>query len=220
MKITRLFTVVMISMVLTACGSKESASSVAESEAIVETDGLSEGSEEIPAVEITEKAQETEGGKSITPERSENKKEAGEEKSKNASKKDDNSAVNLTGAQEKQKSQGLYEDNFAVESSVAAEFAEKIKAAVANKDMEALADLTAFPVYVGIAEHGVNTREEFIALGADTVFTTGLIESVEGADTSNLSPSMAGFSISKDGKSNIIFGVVEGKLAISGINYE
>lgn len=119
-----------------------------------------------------------------------------------------------------QEKNSVYEDNFAVEPSGAAAFADKIKAAVADKDIEALADLTAFPVYVGIAEGGVETREAFIALGADKVFTPGLMASVEGADTSDLSPSMAGFSISKDGKSNIIFGVVEGRLAISGINYE
>lgn len=122
-------------------------------------------------------------------------------------------------AETEQKTEGVYEDNFAVEAGDAKAFAEKIQAAVAAKDIEALADLTAFPVYVGIVG-GVEDREAFIALGADTVFTTGLMESVEGADVSNLSPSMAGFSISKEGKENIIFGVVEGRLAISGINYE
>lgn len=119
-----------------------------------------------------------------------------------------------------QTTEGVYEDNFAVKTSGAEAFADKIKTAVAAKDMEALADLTAFPVYVGIVEGGVENREAFIALGAEKVFTPELIESVEGADISNLLPSMAGFSISKDGKANIIFGVAEGRLAISGINYE
>lgn len=66
----------------------------------------------------------------------------------------------------------------------------------------------------------METREAFLALGTENVFTPELMESVGGADISSLSPSMAGFSISKDGKSNIIFGVVEGRLAINGINYE
>lgn len=110
-------------------------------------------------------------------------------------------------------------DNFSIDASKVKAFAEKIKTVVAAKDLEALADLTAFPVYVGIVG-GVENRETFIALGTEKVFTPELTESVEGADISNLSPSMAGFSISKDGKANIIFGVVEGKLAISGINYE
>lgn len=117
-------------------------------------------------------------------------------------------------------SEDVYEDNFAVEPSAAAAFAEKIKAAVAARDLEALADLTDFPVYVSIANDIVQTREDFTGLGAENVFTPGLISSVEGADTSMLPPSMAGFSVSKDGKSNIIFGVVDGRLAISGINYE
>lgn len=113
-----------------------------------------------------------------------------------------------------------YEDNFAVGTGAAKAFAEKIKTAVADGDMEALADLTSFPVYVGIAEGGVvETREDFLALGAEKVLTAGLVSSIEGADISNLSPSMAGFSISEDGKANIIFGVVDGSLAISGINY-
>lgn len=110
-------------------------------------------------------------------------------------------------------------DNFSVDAGEVKAFAEKIKAAVAAKDIEALADLTAFPVYVGIVGV-VENREAFIALGAEKVFSPDLTESVEGADTSDLSPSMAGFSVSKDGKANIIFGIVEGKLAISGINYE
>lgn len=122
--------------------------------------------------------------------------------------------------QENQKSEASYEDNFAVDTSAAAAFADKVKVAVAAKDMDALADLTAFPVYVGIAENGIETREDFMALGAEKVFTPELTESIEGADTSNLQPSMAGFSISKDGGPNIIFGVVNGKLAISGINYQ
>lgn len=127
---------------------------------------------------------------------------------------------NTAASQENQTPEASYEDNFAVDTSAAAAFADKVKAAVAAKDMDALADLTAFPVYVGIAEDGVETREDFMALGAEKVFTPELTESIEGADTSNLQPSMAGFSISKDGGPNIIFGVVNGKLAISGINYQ
>lgn len=196
MKIKRLITVVMISTVLTACGSKETVSPVTESgTTVVEK-------EEIPIVEIENAAKPAENAESV-------KTIAGKIK-------DENSAESQTG----QKTRDVYEDNFAVETSETEAFADKIKTAVAAKDIEALADLTSFPVYVGIAGGGVENREAFIALGAEKVFTPGLIESVEGADISNLTPSMAGFSISKDGKANIIFGVVEGRLAISGINYE
>ena len=47
-------------------------------------------------------------------------------------------------------------------------FADRIKEAVAAKDLEALADLTSFPVYVGLpdTDGAVNTREDFLALGA------------------------------------------------------
>lgn len=114
----------------------------------------------------------------------------------------------------------VYEDNFAVDSKAAKEFAEKVKEAAAQKDLEALAELTAFPVYVGLPDAGVvETREDFLNLGAEAVFTDELLESVEKADIENFQPSMAGFSISDGGTANINFGVADGKLAINGINY-
>ena len=45
------------------------------------------------------------------------------------------------------------------------------------------------------------------------------MDSIERADESNLSPSMAGFSLSAEGRPNMIFGVRDGKLTIQGINY-
>lgn len=113
-----------------------------------------------------------------------------------------------------------YEDNFAVDSAAAKEFAKRVKDAVAKKDLEGLAELTAFTVYVGLpGVGGVETREGFLTLGADAVFTEGLMESVTAADIDNLQPSRAGFSISHGGTANINFGVRDGVLAISGINY-
>lgn len=113
-----------------------------------------------------------------------------------------------------------YEDNFAVDSEAAKAFAEKIKDAAARKDMEALAELTAFPVYVGLpGVDVVETEEDFLRLGADAVFTDDLLESVEKADIDNFQPCMAGFSISDGRTASINFGVADGKLAINGINY-
>lgn len=113
-----------------------------------------------------------------------------------------------------------YEDNFAVDSKAAKEFAEKVKVAAANKDLEALADITAFPVYIGLPDVGiVETKEDFLKLGAETVFTEDLLKSVETAEIEDFQPSMAGFSISDGGTCNINFGVVDGILAINGINY-
>lgn len=56
-----------------------------------------------------------------------------------------------------------YEDNFAVDSKTAKGFAEKVKDAVAKKDLEALAELTLFPVYVGLPNvGGVESKEDFL----------------------------------------------------------
>lgn len=118
-----------------------------------------------------------------------------------------------------QSSEG-YEDNFAVDSKAAKEFAGKIKEATAQKDLEALAELTAFPVYVGLPDVGVvETKEDFLNLGAEAVFTDELLESIEMADIENLQHSMAGFPISDGRTASINFSVVDGVLAINGINY-
>ena len=113
-----------------------------------------------------------------------------------------------------------YEDNYAVDSKAAKNFAEEVKAAVARKDLEALAALTSFPVYVGLPDVSmVKTKEDFLNIGAESVFTDELVKSIEDADIDNFQPSMAGFSISAGGTTNINFGVVDGMLAITGINY-
>lgn len=118
--------------------------------------------------------------------------------------------------------ESTYEDNFAVDTNTAAAFGGKIKEAVAGKDIEKLADLTTFPVYVGLTEEGmvVETWEDFIALGAEKLFTEEMVKSIAGADEKSLSPSMAGFTLyDGDDAPSITFGVQEGRLGISGINY-
>lgn len=113
-----------------------------------------------------------------------------------------------------------YEDNFAVDAQAAKEFAGKVKDAISKKDLDALASLTAFPVYVGLpGVDVVKTKEDFLKLGTEAVFTEELVKSVQLADIDNLQPSMAGFSISGGGTGNINFGVTDGVLAINGINY-
>ncbi len=114
----------------------------------------------------------------------------------------------------------MYEDNFAVDSKAAMAFAKKIQEAVAQKDLEALAELTAFPVYVGLPDVGVvETKEDFLNLGAEAVFTDELLESVQNADMDHFQPSMAGFPVSDGGTASINFGVTDGVLAVNGINY-
>ena len=90
-----------------------------------------------------------------------------------------------------------------------------------EKDLEKLADLTAYPVYVGFPEGSmtIESREDMIAQGAEKIFTQELIDSVGAADETALIPSMAGFVLSDGGKTNIIFAVSDGDLAIVGINY-
>lgn len=122
--------------------------------------------------------------------------------------------------EEATKTAAEYADNFAVDSQAAKEFAQKIKDAAAKKDLETLAELTVFPVYVGLPDVGVvETKEDFLKLGAETIFTEELLKSVELADIENLQPSMAGFSVSGEGTANINFGVSDGTLGINGINY-
>lgn len=94
-------------------------------------------------------------------------------------------------------------------------FAEKIQAAVSAKDMDALADLCAYPLAVNGEE--VDSREAFLGLGADTVFTEERCAVIEAVDVSALEETMAGV-IMGDGTPNIIFKSVDGELCITGIN--
>lgn len=114
-----------------------------------------------------------------------------------------------------------YRDNFDVDEKEAAEFGRMIKEAVAQRDVEGLADLTGFPVYVGLADGiVVETRDAFIALDVEELLPEDMITSMAAADENSLSPSMAGFNLcGSDGAPSITFGVRDGSLAVSGINY-
>lgn len=114
-----------------------------------------------------------------------------------------------------------YEDNFAVDSEAAAAFGKKVKEAVAEQDIDTLADLASYPLYVGFKDGSVTVKsaDGLIGLGAEKVFTPEMQESVGNADETALSPSMAGFALYTGNGPNILFGVVNGKLAIQGINY-
>lgn len=112
-------------------------------------------------------------------------------------------------------------DNFSVDMETVAAMGKDIKAAVEAKDLDALAELTSYPVYVGLeGVKGVETKEDFLALGADAIFTDELVQSVTGADETALEASKAGFTLSSgDSSANVIFGVVDGELKVTGINY-
>lgn len=114
-----------------------------------------------------------------------------------------------------------YTDNFMVPEEEITAFSGKVKEAVADRDMDALASLASYPLYVGFKDGGVSagSPEELAALGTDRIFTPELAAAVEAAGDETLSPSMAGFVLKKDGTPNIVFGVSEGVLAVKGINY-
>ena len=46
-----------------------------------------------------------------------------------------------------------------------------------------------------------------------------LVSEIAGADPGGLAPSKAGFALSASGRPNVVFSVVDGRLAIVGINY-
>ena len=131
------------------------------------------------------------------------------------------SSADSTPAESTSTAEGAYEDNFAVPTEDATAFAKKIQDAVAAEDLDALADLVNYPVYVALGDGSViETKEDLIALGADKIFTPELKDSMANADLSELSPSMAGFTLYSTGDGpNITFNVQNGVLGISGINY-
>ena len=96
-----------------------------------------------------------------------------------------------------------------------AAFAEQIKEAVADKDMDALAELCAYPLAVN--GEVIETREAFMELGADVIFTEERCAVIEAVDVSALEDTMAGV-IMGDGTPNIIFKSVDGELGITGLN--
>ncbi len=94
-------------------------------------------------------------------------------------------------------------------------FAEQIQTAVAAKDIEALADLCFYPLAVN--GEVVDSKEAFIELGADVIFTEERCAVIEAVDVSILEETMAGVAMG-DAVPNIIFKSVDGKLGITGIN--
>ena len=111
-------------------------------------------------------------------------------------------------------------DNYAdleekgAEGEVAA-FAEQIQTAMADQDLEALADLCAYPLAVN--GEVVETKEDFMELGANVIFTEERCAVIAAVDVSTLEETNAGV-IMGDATPNIIFKSVDGELGITGIN--
>lgn len=98
----------------------------------------------------------------------------------------------------------------------------QIKTAVADRDMEELAQYVAYPCYIGIPDViAVRSEEEFEALDVDQVLTEELVDVIENTDIDSLELYDAGYVVSgESGKPNITIGTGEdGKVGITGFNY-
>ena len=105
-----------------------------------------------------------------------------------------------------------------LEQSEIKPFAEKVQKAVADKDMEALAGLCAYPVYVSLGEgQGEEIADEaaFLKMDAGQIFTESLLKEIADTDVDTLEQFGAGVIM---GEENIIFNNVDGQAAITGIN--
>ena len=214
----------MMSLWLAACGQAGGGQNVQTEPSVVETVQETRNSEETPVAEETQAAQTEAPAESTAPTETETpvQTEAPAQAATDAAETEAAAGSEAASSStEETQASGGYADNFAVDSEAAAAFGTQIKDAVAAQDIEALADLASFPLYVGFTDESVNvtSREEFVALGAERIFTPELVDSVGNADVNGLSPSMAGFALSSNDGPNIIFSVVNGALAIQGINY-
>lgn len=203
-KFKLIFAVGMLSLAMAGCGQEDTLSTVEPTQMTEESSAAEES-----AAESTEEATESSAEASESEEASVEETPSSEEAASSE-------------ATEGTSDEKTFTDNFSVDSESAAAFGKQVKDAVAAKDLEGLADLMFFPTYLGFPEEyeKVETREDFIAFGADVIFTDGLLESVAAADENSLSASRAGFCLNKGvGEANVVFGVAEGKLAVMGINY-
>lgn len=101
-----------------------------------------------------------------------------------------------------------------------AAFAEEIKDAFDKKDQAALADMIAYPAYIGIGEGiVVEDKADFMKIKASDIFTDKMIEMIDTYDFGTLEMCQAGVIIG-DEKPNVIFkGSKDDSFGITGMNY-
>lgn len=130
---------------------------------------------------------------------------------------DDTGAVSLSPSE--QSSETGEENASVTESERAAAFALKIKKAVASADLEGFADLCGYPVYISL-ESGdgreLETRDDLIALGSDTLFTQKMQDTIAAVQESQLDSYGAGVMMGENGA--VVFNDVNGTMMITGIN--
>lgn len=99
-------------------------------------------------------------------------------------------------------------------------FATKVQNTVSEQDLEALADLCDFPIRITMEDGqtcAVSSREDFIALGRDSVFTRNLMHEIGIADPSE--QQLYGNGIVMGNKNNVIINRMDGSLSVTGFNF-
>lgn len=97
-------------------------------------------------------------------------------------------------------------------------FAKHIQDAVAAKNLEALADLCYYPVYLSTGEgegEEIKNRDDFIMLEQDKIFTDGLMKEI--ADTDPDSLEQFGAGVIMGAENSITFNSVDGNAVITSI---
>ena len=182
----------MAAAAITACSGKDAKTTTA-AEVVTQadtTDGVTDGETEADTASDSETAAESQSSESASQE---------------AALLEEAEDVSHAGAE--------------LEQSEIKPFAEKVQKAVADKDMEALAGLCAYPVYVSLGEgQGEESADEaaFLKMDADKIFTESLLKEIADTDVDTLEQFGAG--VIMGGENSIIFNNVDGQAAITGIN--
>ena len=191
-KLAVLGTAIMAAAAITACSGKDAKTTTA-AEVVTQadtTDGVTDGETEADTASDSETAAESQSSESASQE---------------AALLEEAEDVSHAGAE--------------LEQSEIKPFAEKVQKAVADKDMEALAGLCAYPVYVSLGEgQGEEIADEaaFLKMDAGQIFTESLLKEIADTDVDTLEQFGAG--VIMGGENSIIFNNVDGQAAITGIN--
>lgn len=106
----------------------------------------------------------------------------------------------------------------AEKAEVIRSFTEEVQITVSEKDLDALADLSEFPLTVKLAdgtEKQVQDKEEFLALGEDAVFSEELLKAIAAVVLEELKEGENGIQMGEI--PGIVIDYVEGAPAIVGI---
>ena len=191
-KLAVLGTAIMAAAAITACSGKDAKTTTA-AEVVTQadtTDGVTDGETEADTASDSEPAAESQSSESASQE---------------AALLEEAEDVSHAGAE--------------LEQSEIKPFAEKVQKAVADKDMEALAGLCAYPVYVSLGEgQGEEIADEaaFLKMDAGQIFTESLLKEIADTDVDTLEQFGAGVIMGEE--NSIIFNNVDGQAAITGIN--